>query len=246
MCLHVPFIRSAISQYTEESRYIDDTACTSTGWSWYYCTDLFQWYRRTVLALRRVPELSAERVIVVMMPCQTPAYLLCSEKAASLPGFHALTGADMIGHIPRKWEPACYKAILKAPDDMTSALGGLGVGACPSDQVLCGCQQFQCQPFNHTAVTAMQVKWHMLKQLKPNQWVEKLSHTPGATNQHILHAHCQANLWAQDTVADPTMLDPVGLGSHEDDDGTYISTGSRVANTRGSWGTGGIQLRREQ
>ncbi len=78
--------------------------------------------------------------------------------------------------------------------------------------------------FNPTAVTVMQVRWHMFKQLMPNHGVEKLFPTMGAINQHILRAHYQTNIWAQDTVAEPTMLDSVGPRWHEDNDGTYIPT----------------------
>ena len=72
-----------------------------------------------------------------------------------------------------------------------------------------------------TAVTAIQVRWHTYKQLKSNP-------TPSATIQHILRAHYQANIWAQDLVLEPTMLDPIGLGWHEDDVRTYIPTLSGV------------------
>jgi len=68
----------------------------------------------------------------------------------------------------------------------------------------------------------------MFKQLKPNQGVDKLFRTLGVIVQHILRAHYQTNIWAQDTVAEPTILDPVGLGWHDDDDATYISTVSDV------------------
>jgi len=61
----------------------------------------------------------------------------------------------------------------------------------------------------------------VLKQLKSDP-------TPSATIQHILRAHYQANIWAQDIVVEPTMIDPAWLGWHEDDDGTYIPTMSCV------------------
>ena len=57
------------SQYTEVSRYTDDTVCScSIGWTMYYWRHLFQWHRCTCvgdLALRRVTELSAESVILM-------------------------------------------------------------------------------------------------------------------------------------------------------------------------------------
>ena len=99
---------------------------------------------------------------------------------------------------------------MKASRDAISTPGGLDIGAYPSDHVLCGYEQFMCQPFNLTAVMAMQVKRHMLKQLK--QGVEKVFPIVGVIIQYIMRAHYQTYIWAQDTVADSTMLDPVGLG----------------------------------
>lgn len=58
--------------------------------------------------------------------------------------------------------------------------------------------------------------------------MEKLFPAQGAMKQHILRAHYQANIWAQDTVAELTVLDPVELGWYEDCDGNYIPTASDV------------------
>ena len=73
----------------------------------------------------------------------------------------------------------------------------------------------------------MQVRWHLFRQLKPNHGVEKLFPTLDAIIQHTRRSHYQ--LWAQDTVAEPTMLDSVGLGWNEDDDGSHIPTVSDVS-----------------
>ena len=64
----------------------------------------------------------------------------------------------------------------------------------------------------------------MFKQLKPDQGVEKLFPTQGAIIQHILRAHYQAYVWGRDIVAEPTVLDPVGLGWSEDSNGKYVPT----------------------
>ena len=146
------------------------------------------------------------------------------DKAAALPGFHALTGADITGHIQGKGKPTCFKAFLKASDNLISALASLGVESYPSDQVLSGCEQFLCQLFKPNTVTAKQARWIMFKQLKPNHRVEKLLPTQGAIIQHTLRAHYQAHIWARDILAEPTVLDPVGLGWSKDGNGKYIPT----------------------
>ena len=47
--------------------------------------------------------------------------LLGAERAAALPGFHALTGSDTAGHIKGKGKSSCFKVFMKA-DDMSSLL----------------------------------------------------------------------------------------------------------------------------
>ena len=147
-----------------------------------------------VLALRRVLELGAESLVITGTGDKRrhiklkPIYdALGADKAAALPGLHALTGADITGHIQGKGKPTCFKAFLKASDNVISALAPLGVESYPSDQVLSGCEQFLCQLFKPNTVTAKQARWIMFKQLKPNQGVEKLFPTQGAIIQHILY-----------------------------------------------------------
>lgn len=45
-----------------------------------------------------------------------------------------------------------------------------------------------------------------------NQSIEILPPTQGACLQHILRAHLQAKIWAQDTVINPDPLDPTHYG----------------------------------
>ena len=62
----------------------------------------------------------------------------------------------------------------------------------------------------------------MFKQLKENQGVGKLLPTQGSITKHILRAHLQANIWVQDIVAVPSVLDPVSLGWKQLDDGRFV------------------------
>ena len=91
---------------------------------------------------------------------------------------------------------------------MISVLGGLEVGAYPSDQVLCGCYDGDAGKIAHVETT----------EAKPRS-----RETRPYTGCHH-SAHNQTNILTQNTVAEPTMLDCVGLGLHEDNEGTYIST----------------------
>jgi hypothetical protein len=150
------------------------------------------------------------------------------EKAAALPGFHSLTGSDTTGHIHGKGKLSCFKAFLKASEDVTSALTGLGIGPMQSNTVLSGCLKFLCQLFNANFTTANALRWHMFRQLKVNQGVEKLPPTEGAMIEHILHAHLQANVWVQDLRRKPNLLDPTTLGWSQEEDGSRLPIVSKV------------------
>ncbi len=176
-----------------------------------------------VLALRRTPLIPQTILIMGTGERRRKVQLkriydaLGPEKAAALPGFHALSGADTTGHIYGKGKLTCFKIFTKTSDDVTHALAELGVGASPSAAVFSGCEKFMCQLYNSTICKASQLRWHMFKQLKSNQGVEKLPPTQGAMIEHTNRAHLQAHVWAQDIVPRPELLDPITLGwSHED------------------------------
>ena len=158
-----------------------------------------------------------------------PIYVaLGAERAAALPGFHALTGSDTTGHIKGKGKSSCFKVFMKADEDVICALAGLGVGVYPSPGVLSGCEKFLCQLFNSGFTSAKALRWHMFKKLKGHQGVEKLLPTQGCIIEHILRAHLQASVWLQDLVARPIILDPVTLGWQQLEDGHYVPVVSIV------------------
>ena len=82
--------------------------------------------------------------------------------------------------------------------------------------------------FFNSAVSAKSLRWHMFKQLRGKQGVEKLLSTPGYITKHILRAHLQANVWLQDIVAEPALLDPLSLGWQQLGNGHYSPIVSRV------------------
>jgi hypothetical protein len=49
-----------------------------------------------------------------------PIYVaLGAERVASLPGFHALTGRDITGHIQGEGMASCFKVFMKAGEDVS-------------------------------------------------------------------------------------------------------------------------------
>jgi hypothetical protein len=137
------------------------------------------------------------------------------EKAAALINWHALTGCDTTGHIAGKGKKGCFTAFLAASPTVLAALTGLGVGPEPSPNVVKGCEEFLYQlfcPRKSHFTQASKLRWHLFKTLKTEQGVDKLPPTHGAWLEHIRRAHVQANVWSQDLVVDPVILDPVQLG----------------------------------
>ena len=126
-----------------------------------------------VLSLRRVPNLKLNSVIIMGTGDQRqqiklkPIYVaLGVERAAALPGFHALTGSDTTGHIKGKGKSSCFKVFMKADGDVICALAGLSAGVYPSPVVVSGCKKFLCQLFNSGFTSAKALRWHMFKKLK--------------------------------------------------------------------------------
>lgn len=62
------------------------------------------------------------------------------------------------------------------------------------------------------------LRWKKFRMLSSNQGVDRLPPTAGAWLQHILRAHLQANIWAQDKVLKPKFLDPCKLGWCKEND----------------------------
>jgi hypothetical protein len=88
------------------------------------------WY---VLLLRRLPELGMDTGIVTgtagnrRRVALEPIYKqLGPEKAAGLPGFHAITGCDITGHINGVGKTTAFKTYMKAQPSVISALTELG------------------------------------------------------------------------------------------------------------------------
>ena len=180
-----------------------------------------------LLALRRVPQLSTNPAVImgtgerrhrVML---RPMYdQLGADKPSALINWHALTGCDTTGHIQGKGKRGCFAAFLASNSTVLDALTGLGEGVEPSAEVVEGCEAFLCAlfcPRRHHVTQAKDLRWHLFKQLKPDQGVDKLPPTHGAWLQHIRRAHVQASIWLQDIVRDPVIPNPLEHGLQRQD-----------------------------
>ena len=73
-----------------------------------------------VLALRRVPDLKPNSVIIMgtgdrrrQIKLKPIHVALGAERAAALPGFHSVTGSNTTGHIKGKGKSSCFKVFMK-------------------------------------------------------------------------------------------------------------------------------------
>ena len=106
-----------------------------------------------------------------------------SEKCSALINWHALPGCDTTGHIQGKGKKGCFTAFLNSSDSVVAATAGLGKDVEPSAEVVRGCEEFLCSLLGSKKLqitNAKQLRWHIFKQLKPDQGVGKLPPIPGA------------------------------------------------------------------
>lgn len=116
-----------------------------------------------------------------------------------------------------------FKSFINVGDDLINAFARLDFY--PFLEVLAGCEDFVFQLFNESAKA---LRWHIFKKLKCNQGVAKLLPTQGPHIENILWAPFQANIWMQDKVYVPSLLEPVSLRWKHLHDGPCVSKTSKV------------------
>ena len=77
-----------------------------------------------------------------------------------------------------------------------------------------GSEEFLCSVFCPEQLHTSQAKtvgWHLFKQLKPDQGVDKLPTTRIVWLEHIRRAHVQGSVWSQDLIVNSVVPDSVTL-----------------------------------
>ena len=88
-------------------------------------------------------------------------------------------------------------------DAVLTAVTELREGVEPPVEVFNGSEEFLC--------SANTVGWHLFKQLKLDQGVDKLPTTRIVWLEHIRRAHVQWGVWSQDLIINAVVPDPVTL-----------------------------------
>ena len=89
------------------------------------------------------------------------------EKSAAFINWNAFTCCDTTGHIHGKGKNGCFATFLKASPNIFIALPDLGKGDEPSEETVCGCEEFLCFLFCLGRVHIKQanmLRWFVFKQ----------------------------------------------------------------------------------
>ena len=101
------------------------------------------WLSDVIQAYARTPCLSQGQGEIQLHPIYRA---LGPERAAALPAFHALSGADNTGCFSGKGKATCWKAFMEADDEITDCLSQLGITASiPSDDTMALIEKLVCQ-----------------------------------------------------------------------------------------------------
>ena len=93
-------------------------------------------------------------------------------------------------------QPSLIDAVLAAVTELREGVG-------PSVEVFKGSEEFLC--------SANTVGWHLFKQLKLDQGVDKFPSTRIVWLEHIIRAHVQWGVWSQDLIINADVPDPITL-----------------------------------
>jgi len=174
-----------------------------------------------VLAIRRYPFFCQDTCFVTgvaqkhrVIQLQPIYNALGPNKAAALPGFHALSGADNTGRFAGKGKMTCWKVLqdLHADDKIVQALAQLGVAEKPSEDLITALEAFVCKLYlpNTELTNIADVRWYLFK--KKQAQSEALPPTKAALLPAILRTHYQAMVWYNDVVANPELPKPLHYG----------------------------------
>lgn len=174
-----------------------------------------------VLAIRRYPNLCKDTCLVTgvkekrrVIPLAPIYNTLGEKKAACLPGFHALSGADVTGRFAGKGKRTFWKILkeLDSDDVKVDALAQLGVAERPSEAIIDAIEAFICQLYlPHTELTNVaDVRWWLFK--KKQAQSEGLPPTKAALLPAIMRAHYQAMIWYNDIIPNPELPRPEHYG----------------------------------
>ena len=123
------------------------------------------------------------------------------DRSATLPVFHALTGADTVGRFSRIGKTKWFKQYMKIDSDIISALMALTEDGDLTQEVKNALANFVCRLYcpNGINITSIpELRWYLFcRHLAESS---KLPPTLGALEEHIERVRVQSRVWCQATV----------------------------------------------
>ena len=147
-----------------------------------------------------------------MIPLKPIYDALGKERAAVLPGFHAMSGADNTGSFYGNGKPICWKAFYQSTKDVIAAFAELGTASNVSIATLSGIEKFVCNLYmpNARFSQVKDVRWWLFENKQVQS--ESLPSTHTALFEGINRAHFQALVFEFNTILNPLLPSPQGYG----------------------------------
>lgn len=107
-------------------------------------------------------------------------------RTAALPGFHAWSGADIIGSFAGKRKLACWEVFFETDEDIIIALTDLGTTAQPTLRTVTAIEKSVCQLYRpKTRISSVKdVRWFLFRRKQAQS--ERLPPTQAALKEAIL------------------------------------------------------------
>lgn len=133
-------------------------------------------------------------------------------KAAALPGYHSISGADITGSFYRKGKSAHWKAFEKADDEILEGLKNLGISEEISESTYKAIEKFVCKVYApNTVITDIgELRWVMFSKKKIS-W-ENLPPTKDSLIPVIKRAHFQGMVWKRCCIAKQSIPSACNYG----------------------------------
>jgi len=120
------------------------------------------------------------------------------DRAKTLPGLHAFSGADNTGQFARIGKPTWLKLFIEAEDDVIDTLCMLCDDVDMSEDLQLTLAKFVCTAYHPKFIqlsSMPELRWHLFCKYMADS--EKPPPTLGAFKQHILRARVLVEYWAR-------------------------------------------------
>ena len=134
------------------------------------------------------------------------------QRAAALPGMHAISGADVTGSFSGKTKTAFWKRFMDANDRILQALSSLGRTFSLTDDIYNGLEEYICSVYlKEPKISKLsELRWWLFS--KKQFEGAALPPTLASFRPAVRRAHLQAMIWNTSNVPRPSLPSPTECG----------------------------------